>query len=193
MLDVTGHVSSWNPGAQRIKGYAASEIIGQHFSRFYRPDDVASGKCDYELVEAAKEGRFEDESYRVRKDGSLFLANVIITAIRDGAGRLVGFAKVTRDLTERTKHEQMQLERARADEARRVAEESAARLSRLSDELRRARDKAEESTRLKDEFLATLSHELRTPLNAIVGWARLLQSIVLPEEKRRARRRYHCP
>src|SRR5688572_16889814 len=100
MLDPTGHVTSWNPGARRIKGYEASEIIGRHFSTFYRQSDIDSGHCDRELETALRVGRFEDYGWRVRKDGSMFWANVIITALHDAAGRHVGFGKVTRDLTD---------------------------------------------------------------------------------------------
>ncbi len=101
MLDPEGCVSTWNTGAERIKGYKASEIIGQHFSRFYPEEDVRAGKPAWELDVATKEGRFEDEGWRVRKDGSRFWANVIITPVRDSAGDLLGFTKVTRDFTER--------------------------------------------------------------------------------------------
>ena len=105
MLDGGGRVSSWNPGAQRIKGYRAEEVIGQHFSRFYPPDDVAAGKPARLLALAARDGRVEDEGWRVRKDGSRFWANATITALRDFEGSVVGFAKVTRDLTERREAE----------------------------------------------------------------------------------------
>jgi PAS domain S-box-containing protein len=101
MLDPDGRVVSWNPGAERIKGYSAGEIIGQHFSRFYPAEDVQAGKPARELVIASSEGKYEEEGWRVRKDGSWFWASVLITALRDPAGRLRGFAKVTRDLTER--------------------------------------------------------------------------------------------
>jgi PAS domain S-box-containing protein len=101
MLDVQGHVSSWNSGAERINGYGVTEIIGKHFSIFYPKEDVRSGKPQRELEIAAREGRLEDEGWRIRKDGSRFWANVIISALRDEAGRLVGFGKVTRDFTER--------------------------------------------------------------------------------------------
>jgi PAS domain S-box-containing protein len=101
MLDEKGHVASWNIGAQRIKGYRPEEIIGEHFSRFYPEEDIRSGKPAWELVIAEKEGRFEDEGWRLRKDGSRFWANVIITPVRDGSGKLLGFSKVTRDFTER--------------------------------------------------------------------------------------------
>jgi PAS domain S-box-containing protein len=100
-LDSEGLVLTWNSAAQRLKGWNADEIIGQHFSRFYPPEDIAKGKTEMELVTAAKNGRFEDEGWRVRKDGTRFWANVVITALRDKEGTLKGFGKVTRDLTER--------------------------------------------------------------------------------------------
>ena len=150
MLDPDGHVASWNKGAQRIKGYTAGEIIGRHFSAFYPPEDIASGKPAQELKTATRQGRFEEEGIRIRKDGTAFWASVVITAVRDTDGSLVGFAKVTRDLTERRAAQ----ERAIAD-ARRLA-------------------KAEASNSAKGEFLAAMSHELRTPLNAIGGYTELL-------------------
>lgn len=106
-LDVDGHVLTWNPGAARLKGYTADEIIGRHFSIFYPREDVDRGWPDRELAIAAAEGRFEDEGWRLRKDGSRFWANVVITALRGPDGRLVGFGKVTRDLTERKAGEDM--------------------------------------------------------------------------------------
>jgi PAS domain S-box-containing protein len=150
-LDPTGHIISWNAGAERFKGYAADEIIGNHFSIFYPAEDLARGKPALELEVTAREGRLEDEGWRIRKDGSRFWANVVITALRDDTGTLLGFAKVTRDLTERVAAE----ERAIAD-ARRLAE-------------------AEGSNRVKSQFLASMSHELRTPLNAIGGYAQLIE------------------
>jgi PAS domain S-box-containing protein len=150
MLDPDGHVASWNKGAQRIKGYTASEIIGRHFSTFYPPEDIASDKPARELKIAVRTGKFEEEGIRLRKDGSVFWASVVITAVRDENGTLVGFAKVTRDLTERRAAQ----ERAIAD-ARRLA-------------------KAEAANSAKGEFLAAMSHELRTPLNAIGGYTELL-------------------
>jgi PAS domain S-box-containing protein len=106
MLDSQGKVISWNPAAGRLKGWRAEEIIGQHFSKFYPTEDVANGKTEMELRVAAQEGRFEDEGWRVRKDGSRFWANVVITALKDRQGRLRGFGKVTRDLTERRNAEE---------------------------------------------------------------------------------------
>ncbi|PYQ01509.1 MAG: hypothetical protein DMF82_19110 [Acidobacteria bacterium] len=155
MLDPHGNVASWNAGAERIKGYRSEEIIGRNFSVFYRPEDVARGHPHQELAIATREGRYEEEGWRVRKDGSLFWASVTITAIRDAHGVLRGFAKVTRDLTQR-----------------RAAEEQRMQLMREQT----AREAAERANQLKDEFLAVLSHELRTPLNAIVGWSHLLRS-----------------
>jgi PAS domain S-box-containing protein len=148
LLDPNGVVSSWNIGAERIKGYRADEIIGKHFSTFYPESD--KWKCPVELKGATETGRYEDEGWRVRKDGSMFWASVIITALRAPDGELVGFAKVTRDLTERRKAELRAIE-----DARRVAE-------------------AESANRTRLEFLSALSHELRTPLNAIGGYADLL-------------------
>lgn len=101
LLDPEGRVVTWNQGAQRIKGYALDEIRGRHFSVFYPPEDIESGKPDYELKVAAQEGRFEDEGWRLRKDGSRFWANVVITALKDDSGVLMGFGKVTRDISQR--------------------------------------------------------------------------------------------
>jgi PAS domain S-box-containing protein len=106
MLDPAGHVVSWNAGAERFKGYRAEEIIGKHFSCFYPAEAIQRGVPERELKTAEKEGRFEDEGWRVRKDGKLFWANVIISALRDKDGKLMGFSKVTRDLTERKQAEE---------------------------------------------------------------------------------------
>src|SRR6187455_2137182 len=106
MLSPDGIVTSWNPGAERFKGYTRDQIMGQHFSRFYTEEDRARGLPARALQTAAREGKFENEGWRVRKDGSRFWAHVVIDPIRDSAGRLSGFAKVTRDLTERRKAEE---------------------------------------------------------------------------------------
>ena len=107
MLDASGIVTTWNPGAQRFKGYAANEIIGQHFSRFYTEDDRKTGLPNRALETAEREGKFEAEGWRVRKDGSRFWAYVVIDPIRDRSGQIIGFAKITRDLTERKAAEQV--------------------------------------------------------------------------------------
>jgi PAS domain S-box-containing protein len=101
LLDTEGLVMTWSPAAERLKGWTSDEIVGRSFACFYPADDIASGKPERELGIAAAEGRFEDEGWRVRKDGSAFWANVVFVPLRDTAGRLVGFGKVTRDLTER--------------------------------------------------------------------------------------------
>src|SRR5262249_28404462 len=109
LLNRDGFVQTWNAGAKQLKGYDAADIIGKHFSVFYPPDAIRRGWPAYELDKAAAEGRFEDEGWRVRKDGSRFWANVVITALRDSTGGLVGFTKVTRDLTDRKRaHEALE-------------------------------------------------------------------------------------
>jgi protein-histidine pros-kinase len=143
MLDTTGHIVSWNAGAERINGYTYDEIIGRHFSKFYTEEDLADGKPARELKIAAGTGKYEEEGWRVRKDGTRFWSSVLITALRDESGRLRGFGKVTRDLTERRRLEQNLLEKNAALEG---------------------------ALRAKDHFLASMSHELRTPLNAILGY-----------------------
>ena len=115
ILDAEGHVTTWNLGAQRIKGYRASEIIGEHFSRFYTPEDARAGLPAKALRTALEDGRYEKEDWRVRKDGSRFWADVVITPIRGASDKLVGFVKVTRDLTERKlAQENLQLSRERS-------------------------------------------------------------------------------
>lgn len=107
MLDSEGKVVIWNPGAEKIKGYRADEIIGQHFSRFYTQEDLAQGLPAKEMKMAAEQGRYEDEGWRVRKDGSRFWASVVISALRDSNGVLQGFAKITRDITDRKRAEEL--------------------------------------------------------------------------------------
>ena len=175
MLDVNGKVATWNVGAQRIKGYAAPEIIGQHFSIFYPQDARDSGWPDHELQVAAEQGRFVDEGWRLRQDGTMLWANVTITALRDEAGRLMGFAKLTRDLTQAKRVEAIELASQQREE--------------ILEAERNARMAAQHATRVKDEFLATLSHELRTPLSAILGWTQILLrkgSEIPPHEHHRA-------
>ncbi len=170
MLDPGGHIATWNLGAQRIKGYAPEDIIGRHFSTFYGEEDIRNRKPERELEIACAEGSVEDEGWRLRKDGTRFWANVVITAVYDKQRQLRGFAKVTRDITDRKRAEETQRALAEQREARLLAE----------DERRRAEDSyrvAQEANRAKDEFLMTLSHELRTPMTAILGWARMLPAM----------------
>jgi PAS domain S-box-containing protein len=147
MLDTEGRVGSWNTGAERILGYSADEMLGRHFSVFYYREDIDRGKPQQEIEIATAVGRHEDEGWRIRKDGSRFWANVVVAAIRDNTGQLLGFSKIMRDLSER---------------------------KRLELELTDARAAAEQSSRMKSDFLAKMSHELRTPLNSLLILARLL-------------------
>jgi len=146
ILDPSGHVSSWNAGAERIKGYTSDEIIGKHFSIFYPAESITGGRCELELELALRDGRFEEEGYRVRKDGSRFWANVTITSLRDSGNTLLGFAKVTQDLTQRRE----------AEASRRALAEQRAALAE------RAR-----TQEFQERFLAILGHDLRNPLASI--------------------------
>jgi PAS domain S-box-containing protein len=112
MLDPKGHVASWNAGAERIKGYSADEIMGEHFSRFYAPEDREAGIPDKALETARETGRYESEGWRVRQDGSRFWANAVIDAVHDEDGKLIGFAKITRDMTEK-REAQLRLQESR--------------------------------------------------------------------------------
>lgn len=146
-LDTEGHVTSWNLGAQRIKGWEAEDVLGSHFSRFYPPETRAFMPQEM-LARARETGTAEDEGWRLRKDGSRFWANVVITALHDDQGHLRGFAKVTRDMTERRRSE---------------------------DALRLAREEAIAANLAKSDFLSRTSHELRTPMSAILGFGQLLE------------------
>jgi PAS domain S-box-containing protein len=158
MLDTEGRIVSWNEGAERIKGYKAQEIIGQHFSNFYTKEDQENGRPQRGLKIATMEGRFEDEGWRVRKDGSNFWADVVITAIRNRSGNLIGFAKVTRDFTERKQAE---------DEIRHLNESLEHRVQERTRQL-------EEANKDMEAFTYTVAHDLRAPLRAISGFSRAL-------------------
>jgi PAS domain S-box-containing protein len=164
ILDPKGYVSTWNPGAERVKQYKAHEILGKHFSAFYPPEVVATGRCDEELEIATDTGRFEDEGWRLRKDGSHFWANVTITALRSPDGNLLGFAKVTRDLTARKQEEENQ----RALAAQRAALDERLRIQEF-----------------QERFLGILGHDLRNPLAAIdMGSGILLERASDPVTRR---------
>jgi PAS domain S-box-containing protein len=150
-LDTQGRVTGWNEGAKRIKGYDAKDILGTHFSIFYRKEEAGAGLPEQELRTATEIGRYEEEGIRVRKDGTTFWANVVLTPIRDLTGTLRGFAKVTRDITER-KEAAQNLER-------KVAERTA--------ELAREKERAEAAVKSREEFFSIASHELRTPLTSL--------------------------
>ena len=143
-LTPTGYITSWNAGAEHIKGYQAAEIIGQHFSLFYTQEDLERGEPQMQLLTAADEGRSEDEGWRVRKDGSRFWANVIITPLRDRKGKLIGFSKITRDLSERKQ----------AENAVQEARSELARMARVT---------------AAGELTASIAHEINQPLAAIVN------------------------
>lgn len=151
MLDPTGVITTWNSGAERLKGYRAAEIVGAHFSRFYTADDIAEGKPARELLTASEQGRYEEEGWRLRKDGTRFWANVVISAVRDARGVLLGFAKVTRDMTER---------RAVLQDLERNVADRTAELTAANEEMR--------------SFSYSVSHDLRAPLRSVEGFATLL-------------------
>ncbi|HZZ96113.1 MAG TPA: PAS domain S-box protein [Jatrophihabitantaceae bacterium] len=161
MLDPDGYVVSWNSGAQRAKGYSAEEIIGQHFRTFYPPQQQAAKHPEHELEIAKAEGHYEEEGWRVRKDGSTFWANVLISAVRDSTGRHVGFAKVTRDITER----RAMLER---QEAARQA------LADANSQLEEANRRLAQAAAEQAQFVAVTSHELRNPISVLAGASAML-------------------
>jgi PAS domain S-box-containing protein len=157
MLDPAGYILSWNTGARQLKGYEPEEIIGRHFSSFYTTEDRARNHPAFELEVAVREGRYEEEGWRVRKDGTMFWASVTITAIRDEGGRLTGFAKVTRDLTERK----------RSEDALQAAVEE---LRAVNEEL--------------DRFASVAAHDMTDPLRTISGFAEVLvETDPTPEER----------
>ena len=147
MLDPNGNVVTWNTGAQKIKGYTAEEIIGKNFACFYTAEDVAADKPQRNLREAARRGHIRDQGLRVRKDGSTFEAEVVITALRDDKRNIRGYSKVTRDITDQIRNREVEAEKIAAQKA----------------------------SKAKDDFLAALSHELRTPLTPALAAATFLQ------------------
>src|SRR5690606_20976598 len=153
---------SWNAGAQRMKGYRSEEVLGRHFSIFYPPEDIVSGKPEMEMERVLAEGRFEEEGWRVRKDGTRFWASVVMSPIRDQDGKVTGFARVTRDLTERRK-----------------ARETLLANQRELEQMSRA-------TFRQEELFSVIAHELKGPLSVVYGTAELLRSRfdALPPEER---------
>lgn len=166
MLDPQGNVVSWNLGAKRIKGYEASEIVGKNFSTFYPEEDVRSRKPEMELEVASREGRFEDEGWRVRKDGTKFWANVIITAIRDEFGRLVGFGKVTRDFTDKMQT-QRALDRANQELRKQILERRVAE-HRLANSEKSLRSLSLHLLRTQDEERKRIGRDLHDSLGQLL-------------------------
>lgn len=155
LLDPKGIIATWNIGAQKLKGYTPEEVIGKHFSIFYPKEDQESGKPAKRLEICRQLGHVEDEGWRVRKDGSRFWANAIITALRDKSGRIIGFAKITRDLTERKIHEDA--------------------MALANEQLEQQRRELELLNQAKDEFISLASHQLRTPASGVKQFLGLLR------------------
>jgi PAS domain S-box-containing protein len=161
MLDEKGRITSWNEGARKMKGYEADEIIGKYFSIFYPEEDKISDRPAYELKVARKEGKYEEEGWRVRKNGTVFWANVVITSIYNEKGSFLGFAKVTRDLTERK-------------EAERALKESSDRFKSLANELQETNKSLEHANKELEEFTSIASHDLQEPVRTIRSFLTLI-------------------
>jgi PAS domain S-box-containing protein len=194
MLDAEGRVSTWNVGAQRIKGYAASEIIGKHFSTFYPQEAIDSRIPENGLKVAARVGRFEDEGWRIRKDGSRFWANVIITALHDESGRLCGFSKITRDITE-----QKQNEEALKESNLRLGTEIAERIiaeRKLHHSERSLRNLSGQLLRAQDEEHRRFGRELHDSVGQCLAVLKMgldsMKSDVAPDRKETARQIAEC-
>src|SRR5436305_5574415 len=147
LLDADGNVATWNTGAAKIKGYKAAEIVGKNFACFYTAEDVAADKPQRNLREAARRGHIRDQGLRIRKDGSTFEAEVVLTALRDADGNIRGYSKVTRDITDQIRSRELEAEKMAAQKA----------------------------SKAKGDFLAALSHELRTPLTSAQAAATYLE------------------
>ncbi len=154
LFDTEGYIESWNSGAEKIKGYKADEIIGKHISIFYPPGDILTGKPDKILQEAAEKGRIEDQGWRVKKDGSRFWADVIITALFDESGLLIGYGKITKDITDKKRSKNAL-----------VAANKLLKFQHIE---------LEALNHVKDEFVTLASHQLRTPATGIKQFLGLL-------------------
>lgn len=196
MIDLDGRIMSWNAGAHRLNGYTADEVIGQPLDIFYTQEALAKGYPHCELELAKRDGHYEEEGIRKRKDGSTYWANVVLTSLHDHEGQLRGFAKVTRDITERKIAEE-ELKNAHSDLERRVQQRTSELLGAVErlqkeiqerkaveEELLKAKEAALASSVAKSAFLANMSHEIRTPLGAVLGFSELLLQPDLAEDER---------
>ncbi|RYZ55624.1 MAG: PAS domain-containing sensor histidine kinase [Sphingobacteriales bacterium] len=161
MMDEKGRIISWNEGAKRIKGYTAQEIIGKYFSIFYPEEDILNGKPAMELTVARKVGKYEEEGWRIRKDGSLFWANVVITAVYNPEGALIGFSKVTRDLTERKNSEK-------------ALRDSYEKYRQLTEELKSTNSELSYANEELEQFTSIVSHDLQEPIRTIKSFLQLI-------------------
>ncbi|HTM91360.1 MAG TPA: PAS domain S-box protein, partial [Flavisolibacter sp.] len=162
MLDEKGRIISWNEGAQKIKGYTAEEIIGKYFTIFYPQEDILNGKPAHELEIARQEGKYEEEGWRLRKDGSRFWASVVITAVYNSEGFLLGYSKVTRDLTEKK-------------EAEKALRESSERYRRIADELQITNEELSAANEELEQFTSIVSHDLQEPVRTIKSFLQLIE------------------
>jgi PAS domain S-box-containing protein len=167
MLDTEGYIVSWNAGAERIHGYGSEEITGRHLSRFYPPEDAQSRRPEKALKIAAAEGRFEDEGWRMRKDGSRFWGSVVLTALKDNKGRLQGFVKMTRDTTERKKAD---------EEIRELNASLEQRVTMRTEELLASNEALRQSNEDLNQFAYAASHDLQEPLRMVALFSQMLQS-----------------
>jgi PAS domain S-box-containing protein len=170
MLDEKGRIISWNEGARKIKGYESTEVIGKYFSIFYPDEDILNGKPAYELRIAKSEGKYEEEGWRVRKDGSLFWASVVITAVYNNDGIHIGFSKVTRDLTERK-------------EAEKALRDSYDRYRMLAEELKITNHELSYANEELEQFTSIVSHDLQEPIRTIKSFLKLIDIKLGNEQK----------